>query len=312
MTAEGRAGTATTRTTGSAWVFGLFRGASEIYFQTNVITAVLVLSAFFVADWRMGVLALLGGAGGMLGGRAVRYSGGDIASGMQSFCGTLVGAAVFAALGGAAWWAYALAFVGGLATGPVTRLVDALFTRTALKKYQLPYTTAPFVIVATIIALSTTALATPAAASDLPDDPVPAFLLSLLTNVSQVVLIDNVVSGALILAGLFVASWRVGLAALGGSAVGSVVAVALGEPWSEIANGLANYSGVLTAIALAVTFLRISPASWLYALPWVAVTALVTLFMHRAGIVTYTWPYILTTWVALIVAHYVRGLKRPS
>ena len=294
------------------WGYGLVRGSSQIFFQTNLVAGLLVVAAFVVADWRMAVLALLGAIGGMLGGRAVGYQRGDIVTGMQSFCGTLVGAAVFAALGGGAWWSYALAFVGGLATGPVTWLVDALFTRTALKRYRLPYTTAPFVIVATVITLATTALAAPAAASDLPDDPLPAFLLSILTNVSQVVLIDNPISGALILAALFVASWRVGLAAVMGSVIGSIVAVALGEPWSEIANGLANYSGVLTAIALAVTFLRSSVASWLYALPWIAVTAVVTLVMHRAGVVTYTWPYILTTWVALVVAFYIRGLVRTS
>lgn len=298
--------------TGRSWAFGLVRGSSQIYFQLNLVSGLLVLAAFFVADWRMGLLALLGAIGGMLGGRTVGYRRGDISSGMQSFCGTLVGAAVFAALGGNAWWSYVLAFAGGLATGPVTRLVDALFARTPLRRYHLPYTTAPFVIVATVISLTTTALAVPAAASDLPDDPVPAFLLSILTNVSQVVLIDNPICGALILAALFVASGRVGLAAVMGSVVGSVVAVAMGEPWSEIANGLANYSGVLTAIALSVTFLKSSTASWLYALPWVAVTALVTLFMHRAGLVTYTWPYILTTWVALVVASYLRGLPRPE
>lgn len=294
------------------WGYGLVRGSSQIFFQTNLVAGLLVLAAFVVADWRMAVLALLGALGGMLGGRLVGYKRGDIITGMQSFCGTLVGAAVFAALGGGAWWSYALAFVGGLATGPVTWLVDALFTRTTLKRYRLPYTTAPFVIVATVITLATTALATPAAASDLPDDPLPAFLLSILTNVSQVVLIDNPISGALILAALFVAGWRVGLAAVMGSVVGSVVAIALGESWSEIAKGLANYSGVLTAIALAVTFLRSSVASWLYALPWIAVTAVVTLLMHRAGVVTYTWPYILTTWVALVVAFYIRGLVRTS
>lgn len=294
------------------WAYGLVRGSSQIFFQQNLATGLLVLAAFVVADWRMAVLALLGAIGGMLGGRLVGYRRGGIVTGMQSFCGTLVGAAVFAALGGDAWWSYVLAFVGGLATGPVTWLVDALFTRTALKRYRLPYTTAPFVIVATVITLAAAPLATPAAASDLPDDPLPAFLLSILTNVSQVVLIDDPISGALILAALFVAGWRVGLAAVMGSVVGSIVAVALGESWSEIANGLANYSGVLTAIALAVTFLRSSVASWLYALPWIAVTAIVTLLMHRAGVVTYTWPYILTTWVALVVAFYVRGLVRTS
>jgi len=47
----------------------------------------------------------------------------------------------------------------------------SLFTKTPLKKYDLPYTTAPFVIVATIIVLSTLALAVDGAASDLPDEP---------------------------------------------------------------------------------------------------------------------------------------------
>ncbi|MET0811665.1 MAG: urea transporter [Microbacterium sp.] len=292
------------------WALGVVRGPSQIFFQQSLITGILVLAAFFVADVRMGVLAVIGGAGGMLGGRASGFAPTTIASGMQSFCGTLVGAAVFAALGGDHWWSYVLALAGGIATGPVTWLVNALFTKTPLKRFALPYTTAPFVIVATIIALSTRRLAVESPASDLPDEPVPAFLLSLLTNVSQVVLVDDVFAGALILLGLFLAGWRVGLAALMGSAVGSATAVLMGEPWSEIANGLANYSGVLTAIALAVTFLRSSAASWLYALPWVVITAVVTLIMHRLGLETYTWPYILTTWVALIVAVFWGGLKR--
>ena len=291
---------------------GLVRGPSQIFFQQNVVTGLLVLAAFFVADWRMGVLAIIGAVGGMLGGHIVGFTAAEIAAGMQSFCGTLVGAAVFSALGGAAWWSYALAFAGGVVTGPVTWLINALFTRSPLKRYDLPYTTAPFVIVATLIALSTVRLAVSAPAADLPDEPAAAFLISLLTNVSQVVLVDSALAGALILLGLVVASWKVGAAAVLGSALGSGTAIVLGEPWSEIANGLANYSGVLTAIALAVTFLNSSVASWWYALPWIVATAVVTLLMHRAGLETYTWPYIVTTWAALIVAHSVRGLKRAT
>jgi urea transporter len=292
------------------WGLGVLHGPSQIYFQQNVVTGALILAAFFVADWRMGVLALIGAIGGMVGGRLFGFDLASVASGMQSFCGTLVGAAVFAALGGDAWWSYVLAFVGAVATGMVTWFVNALFTQTALKKYDLPYTTAPFVVVAAIIAYSTLGLAVDSPPTILTTDPIPAFLASLLTNVSQVVLVDSLWSGALILIGLFIASRRVGLAAVLGSVVGSVTAVAMGEPWAEIANGLANYSGVLTAIALAVTFLKSSVGSWLYALPWIVITAVVTLLMHRLGLETYTWPYILTTWVALVVAFYARGLKR--
>lgn len=292
------------------WGLGFVHGPSQIYFQQNIIAGLLILAAFFVADWRMGVLALLGCLGGMVGGRVCGFPLSSVAAGMQSFCGTLVGAAVFAALGGENPWSYVLALVGGFATGPVTWLVVALFTKTPLKVYNLPYTTAPFVIVASIIALSTLAWAVDVPPAHVTDEVGPALALSVLTNVSQVVLVDNLWSGALILLGLFIASWRVGLAALLGSVIGSLTALVAGESMNEIANGLANYSGVLTAIALAVTFLKSSVASWLYSIPWIIVTAVVTLVMHNAGVETYTWPYILTTWVALIVAHYIKGLRR--
>lgn len=292
------------------WWLGFLHGPSQIYFQQKVITGILILAAFFVADWRMGILALLGCLGGIVGGQVCRFPLSSVASGMQSFCGTLVGAAVFAALGGVNPWVYPLALVGGFVTGPVTWLVNALFTRTGLKVFNLPYTTAPFVIVASIIALATLKYAVTVPPAHVTNDPVPAFALSVLTNISQVVLVDNLWSGALILIGLFVAGWRVGLAALLGSVLGSITAFVASESMNEIANGLANYSGVLTAIALAVTFLKSSGWSWLYSIPWIVVTAIVTLVMHNQGVQTYTWPYILTTWVALIVAHFIPRLKR--
>lgn len=289
----------------SQWGLGVLHGPSQIYFQQNAFTGILVLAAFFVADWRMGVLALIGCVAGMISGRLVGFPLDSVAAGMQSFCGTLVGAAVFAILGGDEWWSYALTLVGGLATGPITWAVNRLFTRTSLKRFTLPYTTAPFVIVAGIIAYSTVNLAVTSPASTITTEPVLAFFASILTNVSQVVLVDNLWAGALILIGLFIASWKVGLAAVLGSVVGTLSALIAGESWAEIGNGLAGYSGVLTAIALSVTFIKSSTLSWLYALPWIIVTAVLTLLMHSIGLYTFTWPYILTTWVALVVAHYI-------
>ena len=67
------------------WGYGLVRGSSQIFFQTNLVAGLLVLAAFVVADWRMAVLALLGALGGMLGGRLVGYKRGDIITGMQSY-----------------------------------------------------------------------------------------------------------------------------------------------------------------------------------------------------------------------------------
>lgn len=295
--------------TGTNWFVAIGHGLSQIFFQANIWTALLILAAFVVADWRMAVLVLLGAAAGTITGRLLGASRDDVVAGLQGFCGALVGAATFSIVGGQAA-AYPIAIVGGIISAPVAWLVVWVFTKTPLKVFSLPSTTAPFCIVATGILLTTVPLHVSAAPERTADSAWLAFLRSLLSNVSQVVLIDNLWAGALILLGLFVASWKVGIAAVLGSIIGSLSALAMGETLTETANGLAGYSGVLTAIALSVTFLKSSTLSWILAIIATIVTAFVTLFMHQLDVATYTWPYILTTWVFLIIAHYIPAAER--
>ncbi|MCC3274368.1 urea transporter [Arthrobacter sp. zg-Y20] len=295
---------------GSGWLKGWGQGLSQIFFQSNIWTALLILAAFVVADWRMALLVLIGCAGNTAAGRLLRADPSSVTAGLQGFCGALAGAATYSAIGGQ-WAAYPIALIGGALCAPVTWLVVALFTKTPLRVYGLPSTTAPFCIVATGILLSTEALHVSSGPSQTIDSAPLAFARSLLTNVSEVVLINNVWSGALILLGLFVAGWKVGLAGLLGSVVGSLCALAMGEALTETANGLAGYSGVLTAIALAVVFLKSNTVSWVLAVIGTVVTAVVTVFMHDLNAPTYTWPYILTTWVFLVIAHYIPAAKRP-
>ena len=116
-------------------------------------------------------------------------------------------------------------------------------------------------------------------------------------------MVNSALGGALILIGLFIASWKVGVAAVLGSVIGSLCALAFNESSTEIANGLAGYSSVLTAIAMAAVFLKGVWEPWIMAVVGAALTALVTLGMHQLPGPIYTWPYILTTWVLLILVH---------
>jgi len=297
--------------TGKDALGALPRGASEIFFQSNVWTGLLILAAFAVADWRMALLVVLGTVASTVAGSLMRVGADSVRIGMQGFNGALVGAAAFTALGaqGAAWLVTAL---GGLLCGPVTWCFVKILASRPLERLALPSTTAPFCTVAGIMYVATTSLHVASTPQHVTDGTSGTFLRSLLTNVSEVVLVGNMWSGALILLGLFVASWKVGLAAGMGSVVGSLCAIALGESGSTVAQGLAGYSGVLTAIALAVTFLRSTPASWLWAVVGTAVTAVVTVVMTDLyGGPHYTWPYILTTWVFLAIAVRIPALTRP-
>ncbi|MCC2307562.1 urea transporter [Cellulomonas chengniuliangii] len=290
-------------------VRSLSDGLSQIFFQRNVWTGLLILLAFLVADWRMALLVVIGTVAATVTGAVMGAQ--DVRLGMQGFCGALLGAAVYTALGSQGW-AYPIAVLGGILCAPVTRFFVWLFATRPLARFALPATTAPFCVVAGIMHATTTGLQVRSPAVHVVEDAGAAYLQSLLTNVSEVVLISSVWSGALILLGLFVASWKVGLAAVMGSAVGSLCALALGWADADVAEGLAGYSGVLTAIALSVVFLRSTVASWLYAVLGTAVTAVVTLALNDATDAPhYTWPYILTTWVLLIIATGIRPLRRP-
>ncbi|MCC2333140.1 urea transporter [Cellulomonas wangsupingiae] len=284
-------------------------GLSQIFFQRNVWTGLLILAAFVVADWRMAVLVLIGAIAGTVTGALIGAD--DVPLGMQGFCGALLGAAVYTALG-AQGWSYPIALVGGIACAFVTWFFVHLFASRPLARFALPATTAPFCIVAGVMHATTARLQERSPAIHVTDDTAVTYLRSLLTNVSEVVLVSSVWAGALILLGLFIASWKVGLAAVMGSAVGSLCAFALGWSESDIGEGLAGYSGVLTAIALSVVFLRSSAASWVYAAVGTVVTAVVTLGLNDAfDAPHYTWPYILTTWVFLVIAVAVPALRRP-
>ena len=290
-----------------AWGVALGHGLSQIFFQADIVTGALILAAFVVADWRMAVLVALGSLASSAAGLLFGSKMPTVRDGMQGFCGALVGAATFAALGGQVA-AYPIAVLGGAVCAPVTWLVVWLFTHEPLKPLNLPFTTAPFCIVATGVFFSTIPLHTSSANSPVSDSVAVALFQSLLTNVSQVVLVNSVWAGALILLGLFIASWKVGIAAVIGSVVGSLSALAMNESLNTIGNGLAGYSGVLSAIALAVVFVKGSWGSWLLAIIGTIVTAAVTLLMHQQSGPIYTWPYILTTWVFLVIVRFVPRL----
>ncbi|MFD1210941.1 urea transporter [Arthrobacter sp. GCM10027362] len=291
----------------------LGRGISQIYFQSNIWCGLLILAAFATADWRMAVLVLLvllGAASSTVAGVLLRLRWDEINVGFHGFCGALVGAASFAALG-AGWAGVAATVAGGAACSPVAVGVARLFSIPGLKQFNLPVTTAPFCIVAGLIYWLTTPLR-PGAALPAPTDAtvLQGFGRSLLTNVSQVVLVDSAVAGALILLGLFIASWKVGVAALFGSALESLVALVTGQELDSLYHGLLGYCGVLTAIALAVIFLKGTWQPWVAAVVGVVLSTPLAYLLHATAIPVYTWPYILATWMVLVAVKFIPGFRR--
>mgnify|MGYP001347031831 CR=1 FL=1 len=93
-------------------------------------------------------------------------------------------------------------------------------------------------------------------------------------GVSQIFVVDNVVSGNVIALGLFVQQPSWAFHAVGGSAVGALTGLVMGAPLDEVLHGLWGFNSALTALSVAV-FYEPSPQTYVLAGAGAAVTAVV-------------------------------------
>lgn len=292
------------------WISATSHGLSQIFFQGSAWTGLAVLAAFAIGNWRMALLAVVGLLFSTLSGLLYQRKLGDVANGLHGYCGALVGAAQFAALG-FTWPAVVFAVLGGFVCGPATIAVAWLFEHPAIRKYSLPVTTAPFCIVAGLLFAIHEPMHGPHTdLSKVPDGLLADASLAVFSNISEVLLVDSVLAGALILIGLFIAHWKVGAAALLGSVLETTMDLTAGADTQALAHGLLGYSGVLTAIALATVYLRGTWQPWVAAVIGVATSSVLAWLMSLTALPVYTWPFILATWLMLVVLHHVPGFKR--
>ena len=80
-------------------------------------------------------------------------------------------------------------------------------------------------------------------------------------GISQIFVVDNVVSGNVIALGLLVQQPSWAFHAVGGSSVGALTGLAMGAPLDEVLHGLWGFNSALTALSVAV-FYEPSPQTW--------------------------------------------------
>ncbi len=123
----------------------------------------------------------------------------------------------------------------------------------------------------------------------------------LLKGVGQVMFQENALSGALMLLGIFLNSWRMGLAAMGGVCASTLTAWVLGYDREPIRRGLYGFNGTLVGIAV-ICFMPFSYLSIIFLLLGAALSTVVThLFTRQQLLPTLTAPFVLTTWLIIFV-----------
>jgi urea transporter len=291
------------------------RGASQVFFQNNALSGLIMLAAIFWGGRASGNLSVAYGAvvGLVVASLTAVLLNSDrnaLKQGLFGFNGVLVGAALPTFLAHQPlMWVY---LVIGAAVSTVVTLAVANVVRT----WGVPGSTAPFVFTTWLLLLAAYSLAKIPVASmvppTLPGAKVAAELqLSgatlagiLAKNVSQVYLVENVVTGVFFVVAIAVSSLRSAAFALVGSVVSLLVAAVFGASGVAINAGLYGFSAVLTAIAVGAVFNAPSFRVTLYAIVATLFTVIVQAALNTAmsplGIPTLTFPYVLTMWFFLL------------
>lgn len=129
------------------------------------------------------------------------------------------------------------------------------------------------------------------------------FLFALSRGFGQVMFQNNVLSGLLMFAGLLINSWSVALLALLGNLIGAATAYLCKYDRDAINDGLYGFNGTLVGIAIGV-FLQINVLSMVILVIASALSAVVTrMFSMQRLLPGYTAPFILMTWLVLVVCH---------
>ncbi|EWH19894.1 urea transporter [Bacillus haynesii] len=135
-----------------------------------------------------------------------------------------------------------------------------------------------------------------------------------LKGISQVILIENVMTGFLILIAITVSSYYLGIIALLSAIIGTLVGKFGAADEKIINQGLLGYNSVLTGMALAL-FLT-GPYMWLVALIGSAVAAIFTAalmhFTKRTEVPILTFPFIILTWFILLGSYKLKGIRLSS
>jgi len=259
---------------------GWLRSCGQVTFINNPLSGLLLLLAMALQSFWAAALTLLAIVAAHLAARAIGVDRQSRRQGIYGFNGALVGSAVAAlADHGSAAPSPAWLLLTVLGAGLTTVLVHGL-GRWQLRVIGVPPLTLPFCLATWSLLLLAAALAHPelqllqAGQPDPVSGPLVALLQGLPRGFGQVFFCSKLLSGAVVLLAVAVASPLAALVGLAGALVAGLTGLGLGAPAAEVAQGLWSFDGVLTAIAVAGVFYPLNRLSLVAGLAGAALCSL--------------------------------------
>lgn len=271
----------------------ILRGISQIFLLNNVTTGILFLAGIFYNSWAMGIGAILGVFVGMFTALFLKYDKNDIDHGLYGYNGALVGLAIVCFFG------LNIPSVIALCLGS---LLSSIIRKVMIMGKLPPYT-APFIISTWIIMFFlVTFKIIPLLAAQLPNASDLEIISAVGKGIGQVMFQENVISGIIVFIGILVSSRTPAFYALLGSLIGAIIAFLFSFPLNMINVGLFGFNAVLCGIAF-------SDKRWNYiilAMVSSIISVFITYRIMNLGIITLTAPFVISTWIILLLEKKIR------
>ncbi|MDG4943558.1 urea transporter [Staphylococcus agnetis] len=291
------------------------KNISQVVLLENVWTGLLILIALWIGDWKVGLAAMIGSAISLVTAPWFGYTREEIHAGLAGFNNVLVaiGLTIFMMM---TWQTVMVCLIATIIAMPLAKSMQ-----TVLRRYQLPELTTPFVLVTWMVLLmnqqfaflKSTVKVLPlkhTATIDVtqPLHPVIAFFNSM----SQIFLVENVVSGILIIIAFFIASRWTGFFVIIANVLSMLFVYVLGTDAIAFNHGLLGYNIILTVIAVAVTFRSLTRYHrYLILVLVIVLTPMIygatATLLEPFGIPILTLPFIIVTWILLLA-----GQNQPT
>ncbi|MGH3406743.1 MAG: urea transporter [Streptosporangiaceae bacterium] len=302
------------------------RGISQVVFQNNIWTGLVILGAIFYNSGAYGFACLLGTITATLTALFLKADRALIKAGLFGYNGALLGIGLNAYMSpgfttGAYpdWRLYIYIVLGAAFTAIV---FSALVT--AFGPAQVPALTAPFVLSAWLFIFAVLQFTRfhpgPLLAAALPGHvPAAAQHYTWTTwyqgagkGIGEIFFQDNWITGYAMLFGIFL-NTRIGAGmALLGTLLAAGTGIVLGAPEATIRAGLLGFNPTLTAIALGGVFFVLTFRSFAYAVFGILVTvwvsAAMTVVLSPIGMPTFTSAFVIVTLIMIFAKGLFPGL----
>ncbi|MDR5603839.1 urea transporter [Staphylococcus coagulans] len=298
------------------WIHTFFKNISQVVLLENSWTGLIILIALWIGNWKIGLAAMVGSLLSLLTARFFNYTEAEIQAGLAGFNPVLIAIDLTLFLVWS-WQNVMIILICILLAMPIAQAI-----KNFLKPFHLPELTTPFVVLTWIVLLmsrqfkfiQTNVAVLPLTSHihidlNTPFHPVLAFF----NNVSQIFLIEHVLSGLLIVIACWIASRRAGLYILVANLLGLLLEFFLGADIGSLNEGLFGFNLMLTIIAIGVTF---RSENYFHPILVFVLAVMMTPMMYAAiatffepiGLPALTFPFILVTWTLLLAGQ----TPRPS